>query len=174
MRALGPAMDTVAVRPPADLAEMHMDPPDPLPYAADHRVLGELTPEAMEGVLAAVGPESGSVLASVEIRHLGGALGRADAGHGALARMPGEYLLFGVGMANDEDAAASTRESLRRMTASVADVATGMYFNFTEHPADPSLFYGEGTYRRLRAARAAVDPDGLFRANHSIPPDDAG
>lgn len=174
LRALGPVIDTVAVRPPSDLAEMHMDPPEPLPHAIGHRVLGTLTAEAVDAVVAAVGPGSGSALDAVEIRHLGGAFGRAEPGHGVLARMPGEYILLGIGVTPDDEAAASVRESLDRMTASVAPVASGMYFNFTDQPTDPAVFYGEETYRRLRAVRAAVDPDGLFRANHSIPLDGAG
>ena len=74
-----------------------MDPPQPLPYDADHLVLRDVTEGAIDHLVAAVGPSSGSELISVEIRHLGGALSRAGEGHGALARMPGEYLLFGVG-----------------------------------------------------------------------------
>src|SRR6185437_7397635 len=41
LRALGPAIDTVAMVPPVALSEMHMDPPDPVPYLGGHLVLGE-------------------------------------------------------------------------------------------------------------------------------------
>lgn len=171
MRALGPELDSFAVLPPAGLAELHMDPPDPLPYATDHRVVGGLDGAAMDALIAAVGPDSGSALDAVEIRHLGGALGREEPGHGALGRMPGEYLVFGLGVAPDPDAARAVRAGLDGLVASVDPLTSGMYSNFTERPADPSAFYGEATYRRLRAVRAAVDPGGLFRANHSIPPE---
>jgi FAD/FMN-containing dehydrogenase len=33
---------------------------------------------------------------------------------------------------------------------------------------DASSFYPKETYRRLRAVRERVDPDGLMRANHEI------
>ena len=44
------------------------------------------------------------------------------------------------------------------------------YLNFTDHATDPARFFRPAVYERLRAVRAAVDPDELFRANHSIPP----
>jgi hypothetical protein len=74
-----------------------MDPKEPLPYRGDHSVLRELTPPAIDDLVAAVGPGSGSELVSVEIRHLGGAMGRVGPGNGALGRMPGDYMLFGIG-----------------------------------------------------------------------------
>ena len=33
LRALGPAIDTFAMVPPVGIAELHMDPPRPCPYA---------------------------------------------------------------------------------------------------------------------------------------------
>ena len=47
---------------------------------------------------------------------------------------------------------------------------SGSYLNFEEEAADAASFYGEETYRRLRAVKADVDPDELFLANHAIPP----
>ena len=44
LRTLGPAIDTVRMVPPVELSEMHMDPPDPLPYLGEHLVLGDLPP----------------------------------------------------------------------------------------------------------------------------------
>jgi FAD/FMN-containing dehydrogenase len=40
VRDLGPVMDTFAVVPPIALAEMAMDPPDPLPFHSAHQLLG--------------------------------------------------------------------------------------------------------------------------------------
>ena len=36
LRQLGPAMDTFASMPPAGIAELHMDPRDPMPYDTTH------------------------------------------------------------------------------------------------------------------------------------------
>ena len=40
LRDLGPAMDTFAMVAPADIAELHMDPPQPVPYTGEGQMLG--------------------------------------------------------------------------------------------------------------------------------------
>ena len=74
LRALGPEIDTVAPMAPAGLSRMHMDPAAPLPYRSTHLLLGELPPAAIDAWVAAAGPDSGTALTAVELRHLGGAL----------------------------------------------------------------------------------------------------
>jgi hypothetical protein len=37
-------------------------------------------------------------------------------------------------------------------------------------PTDVGTFYRPDAHRQLRAVKAAVDPDGVFRANHPIEP----
>jgi hypothetical protein len=169
LRALGPEIDTVAMVPPVELSEMHMDPPDPLPYFGEHLVLGELPATAIDDFVAAAGPGSGSTLDSVEIRHAGGALGRGGEGHGALDKLPGEFVYFGVGLTANEDEDAATRRDLNRVTGALRPYRSGSYLNFEEEAADPASFYGDETYRRLRDVKADVDPDELFLANHQIP-----
>jgi FAD/FMN-containing dehydrogenase len=170
LRALGPAIDTVRMVPPVELSEMHMDPPDPVPYFGEHLVMRDVPDAAIDDFVAAAGPGSGSTLISVEIRHAGGALGRGGHGHGALDKLPGEFVYFGIGMASDEAEESSTRESLHRVTGTLRPYRSGSYLNFEEEAADPASFYGAETYRRLQAVKADVDPDELFRANHPIPP----
>ena len=168
LRRLGPVMDTFEAQPPAGIAELHMDPPNPLPYAADHLVLAEVTSEAIEGLVAAVGQGSGSELISVELRHLGGALSRVGEDHGALARMPGEYLLFGVGATPTAAATDAVRADLALMRASLSQFASGYYYNFSEAPTDPRRHFPPEVYARLQRIRAQVDPEAIIRANHTI------
>jgi hypothetical protein len=170
LRELGPELDTVRMVPPVELSEMHMDPPDPLPYAGEHLVLGDLPAAAIDDFVAAAGPGSGSTLVSVEIRHAGGALGRGGEGHGAVDKLPGDFVYFGIGMASDEAGGAATRRDLHRVTGTLRPYRSGSYLNFEEEPADPASFYGNDTYRRLRVIKAEVDPGELFLANHPIPP----
>src|SRR6201999_1505728 len=97
LRELGdPVMDTFATQPPAGISGLHMDPPGPAPYAAAGMVLGDLPGEAIDALLAAVGPDSPSKLLSVELRHDGGAMARSDPAHGAMDTLPGSFLMFGV------------------------------------------------------------------------------
>lgn len=170
LRALGPAVDTVALVPPVSLSEMHMDPPDPVPYHGDHLVLGDLPSSAIDDLVAAAGPGSGSTVISVELRHTGGALARSNADHGALDTFPGSFVTFALGAADDEAAEARSRSDVERVLATLRPYRAGAYLNFEDHPADPASFYDADTYRRLREVKVAVDPGMLFRANHSIPP----
>src|SRR5881397_1395570 len=78
LRKLGPEMDTFATIPPTGLQELHMDPPHPVPGKGDHIMLRDLTPTGIEKIVEAAGAKSASPLLSVEFRHLGGALGRAQ------------------------------------------------------------------------------------------------
>jgi hypothetical protein len=173
LRALGPEIDTVRMVPPVELGEMHMDPPDPVPYFGEHLVLADLPAGAVDDFVAAAGPASGSTLVSVEIRHAGGALGRGGEGHGALDKLPGEFVYFGLGMTPDEPSLTATRRDLDRVTGTLRPYRSGSYLNFEEEKADPASFYDEKAYRRLRAVKADVDPDEVFLANHSIPPAEA-
>jgi hypothetical protein len=169
LRDLGPVIDTFAMIAPVGLSEIHMHPPAPLPYAGEHLVLGGPPADAIDDLVATVGPGAGSELVSVEIRHLGGAMARSAPSHGATATMPGEYMLFGIGVTPDEPARRAVRKRLHAMIGAMYAHASGMYFNFAEHRVDPARFYPELTYRRLRAVKRAIDPHGLFRANPSTP-----
>jgi hypothetical protein len=172
LRELRPVLDTFAMIPPVGLAEIDMDPPEPLAYLTDHLVLGDLTRDTLDDLVGAVGPGSGSTLDSVEIRHVGGAMGRAEETHGALAKLPGEYIVFGIGVADDAAAERRVRTELDAMIESVRPDASGLYFNFTEYRVDPASIFAPERYRRLRAVRRARAPDNRFRANHSLPPED--
>ena len=82
MRDLGPAMDTFAVVAPAALGDMAMDPSDPLPFVSTTALLSDLPSAGVEELVSVAGPGSGSPLAMVELRHMGGALARRSAGAG--------------------------------------------------------------------------------------------
>jgi FAD/FMN-containing dehydrogenase len=164
-------MDTFAMVPPVGISELHMDPPEPVPSTGDAQMLEELTGAALDAFVEAAGPGSGSPLISVELRHVGGALGRQRPGNGALASLDAAFLTYGVGMVLDDDTYRANREALARVREALAPVDSGReYLNFTQHETDPARFYTRETYARLRAVKAAVDPDGLFRANHPIAP----
>ncbi len=169
LRELDPAMDTFAMVPPAGIAELHMDPRDPMPVASSHSLLGELPSSAIDDLLAAAGPESGCTLPSVELRHTGGALHRSGDGHGALDTLPGSFAMFSVGLAADPDTTRITTEQAGAVRDALAPHEAGQYLNFTEGEADPAAFFGEDAYRRLRATRSMYDPDAVLHANHEIP-----
>jgi FAD/FMN-containing dehydrogenase len=168
LRALGPVMDTFATVPPAGIAELHMDPRDPIPYAGEHRLLGELPSEAIDAFVALAGPGSNSPMLSIELRHLGGALGRAPEGAGVTGALAGEFCLFAVGVTPTPEAAGALHARFGQVIAALAPWESGRFFSFTEEATTAADFYAEDPLGRLRAVKAAVDPSGLFQANHDI------
>ncbi len=171
IRDLGPTIDTFAMVEPVDLAELHMDPPMPVPYTGAGHMLGRLDAAAIDRFVAAAGPESGSQLVSSEIRHLGGELHRAKPGNGALATFDAEYLTFGVGLVMSDSDYETHRAALAAHAEAFAPYENGrQYLNFTEEHTDPARFYTPHAYRRLRATKRAYDPENVIRANHSVLP----
>jgi len=170
LRALGPAIDMVAPMPVPGLSMVHMDPLDPVPgHGGADLLLRELPAEAIDRLVEAVGPDSGATLLSMELRHLGGALGRAEAGAGALASLDGEFLSFGVGMALSPEMDAATGEQLEAAGAALAPYGTGASVsNFVESPRDPSEAFPAAVLPVLRRIAERVDPDGLFISNHPL------
>jgi UDP-N-acetylenolpyruvoylglucosamine reductase len=167
LRALGPVMDTFASQPPAGIAELHMDPRDPVPYDSTHAMLGELDAAAIDALVATDGADSGSTLLSVELRHAGGALGRAASGAGAVATLPGSYAFFAVGIA-DPELAEQTDADLARVAAAMRPYEAGHYLNFVEERADAAGFFPPLVAERLEAARETYDPERVMHANHEI------
>ncbi|HEY1636241.1 MAG TPA: hypothetical protein VGF64_15895, partial [Acidimicrobiales bacterium] len=99
LRALEPGMDTIVTMPVGALSHLHMDPEQPVPYAGEGLTLADLPAEAVDELVRVAGAGSGSPLLSVEVRHLGGELGRARPENGALGSIDAEYVLLSVGMA---------------------------------------------------------------------------
>jgi len=170
VRELGPAMDTFAMVSPAVLGDLAMDPEDPLPIASTTALMDDLPSAGVEDLVAASGPGSGSPLAMVELRHLGGALGRRAPGAGARATLPGTIAMFALGVPEDEESAATIGAYLDSVDRAVRPYRSGDYPNFVEEQVDASAFFDEDTWARLRLAKAHYDPGDLFKGNHHIPP----
>ena len=171
LRDLGPEMDTMATVPVPALSHLHMDPEHPVPGAGDTRLLSDLPDEAIDSMLAAAGPGSGSALLSLEIRQLGGAIARPAPDHGAIAAIDAPFVMFAVGMTPTPEVHEAVQASLHRiMDATAAYDAGQAYSNFVEKPVEAGRLYAPTVYRRLREVKAEYDPAELFRANHPIPP----
>jgi hypothetical protein len=171
LRDLEPEIDTFDIVAPVALSRLHNDPEEPMPGMSEHRLLAELPAEAVDAFVAAAGPGSGSPLLLAEIRHLGGALGAARPGNGALARLDAGYLAFGLGLPMSPELAAALAGALPRFKAAMAPWDAGRgYLNFEETTVDSRSFYDEVTHRRLARVKAQVDPRSMFRSNHPIEP----
>jgi hypothetical protein len=174
LRALAPEIDTLATVSPVDLLRLHMDPEQPVPAIGGGQLLRSFPSEAIDALVAVAGPGSDSPLVTLEVRHIGGATGRAAEGHGALAALEGEYMTFGGGIPMAPELGVAIGSRLAALETALAPWASETtYLNFVEHPADSDAFYPPDTYARLRAAKRAYDPHELFLSNHPIPPAEA-
>ncbi len=170
LRALDPEMDTFARVPATAVTRIHMDPEGPTPGVSGTCMLTELPEAALETFLALTGPGSGSSLLAAELRQLGGALGRAAQGAGALEMLEAQFLFFGVSIAATPELAAQGRADAQAVVDALAPyTAARCYLNFTEDPAEVRTAYSEESWLRLKGIRSAVDPGGVLQANHPVP-----
>ena len=169
LRELGNVgMDTVQAQPPAGIAELHMDPPTPVPYTSEGLLTSELPASAIDSLVEAVGPGSGSQLASVELRHGGGALSRAPQDAGALATLPGSFIAFGIGFVPGPEAMAPNRAWLGAFKAALEPYDAGRYLNFVEESFDITKIFAPDVLERLREVKQRYDPENLFHSNHPV------
>ena len=169
LRTLGPSNDTFATIPVEQLDQLNMDPPAPTPIYGDGWLQTELGTDAVEAILQAAGPEADTPLLAVDLRHLGAAL-TPGRGGGAVDGLPGAFLGFAVGITPQPEVIPPVQAAVTAVQdALVPWRAPGMYLNFAEQPSDASSFYDPLTWARLRAFKAAYDPDNLIQSNHPIP-----
>jgi FAD/FMN-containing dehydrogenase len=168
LRALRPAMDTVATMPIAGLSQLHMDPEEPAPGVGDGGMLTDVDAELIDKVVETT---VGSPLLSVELRHLGGAVARAKPEHGAAAAFAAPYIMFAVGVAPTSEAAEAVHASVEAVRGALAPwEAEHTYMNFAETRRDVRSLFSEQAYHRLRRIKAKYDPMNLVRSNHPITP----
>jgi FAD/FMN-containing dehydrogenase len=169
LRDLGPQLDTFATIPVAELKHLHMDPEQPVPGAGDGMVLADLNDAGIDALVQTAGAGSHSPLLSVELRHADGALARKSPGGGAVSSVEGRFVVFAVGMAPTPEAGAAVKARVEFVQNALAPWDAGRAFsNLSTKRERGERLFGDLTYRRLQAVKAAVDPDDVFRSNHPV------
>ncbi|MCT1458215.1 FAD-binding oxidoreductase [Aestuariimicrobium sp. p3-SID1156] len=167
LRALSPEIDTFARIPAPAVTRIHLDPEGPTPSVSDHALLTHLDDAAVEAFITAV--PSGSPLLAAELRHLGGALGEAPVGAGAVGSLAGQYALFTAAIAATPEMAAAGVEAGSVLVEAMQPWSTGRRFaNFTNRPAPSESLYPVASWERLGAIRDQMDPDRLLVLSHPI------
>jgi mRNA-degrading endonuclease toxin of MazEF toxin-antitoxin module len=169
LRALGSHIDTFGVVPASELTDLHRDPPAPAPGRGEGWLLDGFDSAVAAAVVEAAAMDGTSPLFSVEVRHLGGALGRPDPNGGVLSQLEAPYAAYALGIASSRRAVVAIDERLAEVR-NAADpwLSRRRYYNFAERDVDPVSFYAHGDHGRLAAIRERVDPDALFQAKHTI------
>lgn len=119
-----PLLDTFRDRSPAELSDIHMDPPEPVPARGEGRLLARPDPATAAELFRAAGVADRGPLTFVELRHLGGATAEATAA-GALTSLNGEFTLEATGVAPSAEQADVVEAQLRRLIQAAAPVDLG-------------------------------------------------
>lgn len=172
LREIGePIIDTFDQIPTPALSRIHMDPEQPVPALGHHALIRELPDAAIEAFVGAAGVESGSPLLLAELRQLGGALGRAEEGVGALAKLDARFVMLGIGAPMAPGSREAIGAHLDQLVEAMAPwSAPGGFYNFADRPCGVDAILPPETCARLTEVKRRWDPDGLFEANHSATP----
>lgn len=170
LRALGPELDTFGRMPAKALDRLHLDPEGGAPAVSGSSMLAELPDAAVDAWLEQAGPGATTSLNIVELRQLGGALARPHEGGGVLSYLDGGFATLNLAMAPTPETAEQGEKDAAQVTEALAPYANGrQYLNFAESLTDASTGYRPDAWRQLVGIRSAVDPHGLFLANHRVP-----
>ena len=114
-------------------------------------------------------PEAGSPLLLTELRHAGGALGRAAENGGALEQLDGDFVMVAIGVKMCPEMARRWAEPwMGCSTRWRPGPAEGGYCHFADRPCDVEAILPAETCKRLGEVKRRWDPDGIVRANHAL------
>src|SRR3954470_14830349 len=154
-----------------ELDSVHMDPTEPMPGWEKGMQLAELPAEAVDALLSAAGPQLDIPLIMVELRLLGGALGRPAEVPDAVPGRSGAFSLLVLGPAVPELARAVPalgRGILAVLAPWRAEESMINVLGDVSGPGEVLAAYPEESRARLVAVKRAVDPTGVFTFGHAI------
>ncbi|RBQ14219.1 FAD-dependent oxygenase [Spongiactinospora rosea] len=160
-----PVMGAIGVQPYTEVASIFDEPAGPVRTQDHSMMLRDLPAEAVDTLIAHTGGDAGPVV--VELRQLGGALGRTGAVPSATGHRDATHALTTVSPGPVGPA--------RALLAAMRPWGTGRalinLFNGPDTAGDAREAYDPETYRRLVALKGVHDPANLFRINHNVPPE---
>ena len=169
-----PDVDDMRVMPYAQMDMISMDPVDPIGAETHVERLGELSPEAIAALVQVAGADSGSPVEILEIRHLGGALGREPARPSAIGHRDSRFIMMGIGATPTPEVAERIRAHLAYVAQTMRPFTTGAtYVNFLDldeaSPERVRAAYSPEDWERLVELKDRYAPDNLFRFGRNIP-----
>jgi hypothetical protein len=171
LRQLAPEIDTVATIPTSALSALHMDPEHPVPGAGDGMLLSGLEAGTIDAIAGLGMSGALDALLSVELRQLGGAIGRPTPGQGAVGHFDAAYAMYAVGIAPVPPAKQAVLAAVGTVTAALEQHRSNTsYINFHEQSVDPADMYPSTVHRRLAELKRWYDPTDVIRSNHPIAP----
>jgi hypothetical protein len=167
-----PIIDMVGIVPFSEVATISADPVDPLPAAVANELFNELSDEAIE-VFTRFASADNSPLAFTGIRHMGGAMARADRGGNAIGNRNAQFVAEILAVVPSPEIRKQAHAYIEAFKDALYPHATGgIYLNFVEGSEAAQRArdaYAPGTFERLMALKAKYDPNNMFRYSFSIP-----
>jgi FAD/FMN-containing dehydrogenase len=174
LRAAAPAMvDDVVARPCTDLDAVHRDPVDPSPTWERGAGLTTLDRAAVDALLAVAGPRAQLPLVVVELRLMGGAMGRQPAHPNAVAGRDTAFSLMTTGpdvpalRAAVPAAAQAVHDALAPWRSRTT--VTNWLGSLDDREA-VCASWSFDQQARLRATKTLYDPWDVFSHGHSVLP----
>jgi FAD/FMN-containing dehydrogenase len=169
LRQLGPEIDTFATIAAPALSQLHGDPDQPVANQGDGVLLTHLPAAATDVLLELAGPDTNTPLASIEIRHLGGALARSAPTGGAQPAIDAKYLTYAAGATPTPELAAAMRAHAQAVKDALTPWrASYDYYNLTETPAGAHAVLPTASYHRLQQIQATYDPGQAIISAHPV------
>ena len=157
--------------PVTAIDDLHQDPRDPMPVWERGALLGSLTAETVDALLRTAGPGSGSPLAMVEVRLMGGALGRQPAVPNAVSGREGAFSLLTLGVLAPGlgdavvEAGSAVHDALAPWCTGTVPVN---WLGDAETPEAVARAWRPEVHARLLRIKQQVDPANLFRHGHRL------
>lgn len=169
LRKLGPEVDTFATIPAPALSQLHMDPTEPVPAVGDGTLLADFPPAASDALVELAGADADTMLISIEVRHLDGALRRHAADGGALASIDASYAQYGTGVGATPEVAATVGGQAQAVKDALAPWhASYDYYNTTDTPAPAEALLPPDSFQRLQQIKTRHDPDDAIISAHPV------
>ncbi len=174
LRACAPALvDDVVARPYTDADAVHRDPVGPSPSWELGAGLAALDGEAVDALLAVAGPAAQVPLVVVELRLMGGAMGRTPQHPNAVSGRDNAFSLMTIGPAVPalRDAVPAAARAVHAALAPWRSRTT--VTNWLGHVGDREAVCASWSFdqqARLRATKTLYDPSDVFSHGHSVLP----
>lgn len=125
-----PAIDMFGPLPFSQSAMISQDPEDPSPAVVSGAWLRELDDATLETLMRFTVPQGGPpLIVMTEVRHIGGAVSRGDAGRAAYSSRDAELLLELVSITPTPEIGAAARAHIAAMKEALAPAIRGAYMN---------------------------------------------
>lgn len=168
-RIAGSILDTRGPLPVDELGTICAEPTEPMPMMYSAQLLAEFGDEAAATLLSAAGRETVGPLLFVQVRHLGGAFGRATPTEGACGHIAEPYVLGMLGVPATPELATAVKERQAAVSEAMAPYASGRKpFTFLGEEERAAAAFPEDELARLRDIKRRRDPGGVFRSNFPV------